>query len=366
MSTHRADVFRVEQVTPHPNGDRLDIVRFAGYQTCVGRGQFHPGDIAVFVSPDSLVDVRNPLFSFLADQAKTDGFARIKAKKLRGVVSFGLVVPAPKGLSPGDDAAPVLGIQHYEPPLAHESRKGTLLGGDVAPAPVGFPDLPRYDLENFRHHHDWFAQDEVVVVSEKLDGCFSAYLYWDGQMHCKSRSNWKKEFPDYSHLTVESLVARGLERDRAIEAIDRVRNKTPKRNIWWEVLRNTPALEKFCRDNPGVVVCGELFGNVNCIKYGLPEVNRFAAFDTWNGDFLDPLDTLARANAAGLAHVPVIRGAMPYSFEEVCELAEGNTLVDGSRAIREGCVISPVRNRTGKHGRVKLKCVSAAYLERYR
>src|SRR5262249_25793278 len=159
--------------------------------------------------PDSLVPVDRPEFAFLADKAKQDGQARIKAQKFRGVVSFGLLVPAPAGAQIGDDVAELLGVEHYEPPLAGESGKKELFtSGGVADTPGVYPT--KDDVVAFRRYHTLFTPGEPVVVTEKLDGANARYVWADGRMHCGSRTEWKKEYPDYSHVTVEGLVAKGL------------------------------------------------------------------------------------------------------------------------------------------------------------
>jgi len=52
----------------------------------------------------------------------------------------------------------------------------------------------------------------------------------------------------------------------------------------------------------------------------------------------------------------------PYSFNKIQELAEGNSVVDTAKHIREGCVIRPQKNRfNAKIGRIILKCVGNGY-----
>lgn len=84
MSEHSAEVFRVGRPERHPNADSLEIFRLRGWQTCCRIGEFQEGDLAVFIEPDTMVPTHRPEFAFLADKAGRDGFARIKAKKLRG------------------------------------------------------------------------------------------------------------------------------------------------------------------------------------------------------------------------------------------------------------------------------------------
>lgn len=324
------------------------------------------------------MDVTRPEFLFLAPSAKPDGKARIKAKKLRGVVSFGLMVPVPDDTPLGEDWAERLGVEHYEPPLPGEPKgKGYFLGGDEERGPA--VHAPTYDLDAFRRYHHLFTPGEPVIVTEKLDGANARFTFHDGRMYCGSRTRWTREFNDYSHLTVEFLANQGVPVDRAEAIIANVKDKPQKRNVWWQAIRDTPALEAFCKAHPDTIVYGEVFGQVNCIKYGFGG-NRFAAFDVMQGGrWLNAADAHRLLQEWGVPTVPVLNPAfevmppiiapMPYNFDLLCELAEGPTLVPGAKpgTIREGVVVSPIIEREDMRlGRVKLKIVSAAYLEKHR
>src|SRR6185436_3729435 len=114
MSNHAVEV--VEPVLePHGNADQLSVARIGGYQ-CVVRTQDWPsGKLGAYVPPDTLVPTEATEFKFLADKARIDGYYRVRAMKLRGALSFGLLVPAPEGSKLGDDVAQQLGCVHYEP-----------------------------------------------------------------------------------------------------------------------------------------------------------------------------------------------------------------------------------------------------------
>jgi RNA ligase (TIGR02306 family) len=204
-STHKVEIvpFKIEK---HPNADKLGLVQVFGYVCCV-RLEDWPADttIAAYLPPDSLVDVMRPEFAFLAPTAK-DGWARVRPRKFRDVQSFGCLVPAPPGSKLGDDVAELLNVKHYEPPLPGENTgKLTLhMGGEVASGPNVF--TVKYDVDALRRYHQLFQPGEQVIITEKLDGANSRYVYFDGKMHCGSRTEWKKEYPSYEHLTVENLV----------------------------------------------------------------------------------------------------------------------------------------------------------------
>src|SRR5690349_13886397 len=85
----RVEVVRVEEVTKHDNADSLDIVKVFDYPVVARRGDFQPGDLAVYVPIDAVVP-------FTEDWAWLHGgfskHCRVQAKRLRGVFSMGLLV----------------------------------------------------------------------------------------------------------------------------------------------------------------------------------------------------------------------------------------------------------------------------------
>lgn len=373
-STHQVEVVRLGKILPHPNADRLEITSIYGFPSCVVKGQYKEGDLVAFVPPDNIVDTTKEEFAFLAPKAKADSTYRVKACKLRGSVSYGLIVPAPKGAKEGDDVASLLGVTHYEPP----PEKGSELGGEQSePGPEIY--CPKYDLEAFRRYaNDVFEEGEPVIVSEKIHGCNAKYTFYNGRMWCGSRTQWKREYPDMSHLTVESLLEKGVEEERAQQIVEKAHSKQGEKNVWWRILDQYPGLEKFCRENPCAVVFGEIYGWVQSLRYGHQQGEvSFAAFDILkDAQWMCAPEAVNESIQHHFPWVPLFHhryyidgeptGIEPieYSFDKLCELAEGQSTLPKANHIREGIVIQPLYEKTHyKIGRVKLKLVSAAYLE---
>ena len=356
-STHRVEVVPVV-LEPHPNADSLSLVRVFGYTVCVRTADWVGVDRGAYIVPDSVVDTTRPEFQFL------DGHSRIRVKRLRGIMSHGLLMPSPMGAQIGEDVAEQLCVTRHEPPLPGEKKLGYTIGGESAEGPSII--TYKYDVDAWRRYRDRFVAGEDVVVTEKVHGSSSRYVYWDGQMYCGSRLEWKKEHPNLDHLTVEYLTAQNVPEDKALEIIGRVKARpiASRRNLWWRAL--TPDMEEFCQSNPGVVLYGEVYGNVQDLKYGLDGV-RFIGFDLLcSGQWMD-WEACQRTVDCKIPWVPVLyRG--PYDEATVEALADGESVValwNGHKQIREGAVVKPVIERTDQHiGRVQLKLVSDVYLER--
>lgn len=322
MSTHAVNVVRVGEVLPHPNADRLEMVPVGGYTCLVQAGQFKPGDLAVFIEPDYVVP-DSPEFSFVKRR-------RIGAVRLRGMWSEGLLIPAPSGAAPGDNVMDQLGITRYEP--TPNSRVQT--GGNpehLMPQTDYIKRVPKYDLENLKKYTSVFTPGEMVSVTEKLHGTNARYVFHDGSMYVGSRSMWWRPEAD---------------------------------NVYWKALAQNPWVEKFCMTHPDVVLWGEVYGDVQDMKYGAAQGEyRFAVFDMWkDGKFLRPSDLdFAAAVTHGMRLVPPV-ALMEFDMDKLLTLAEEDSCYGG---VREGLVIKPLVERTDPTiGRVAAKLVSRRYLSR--
>lgn len=317
-STHKVEVVPIK-LEPHPNADSLSIVRvFDGYTCCVRTADWKDGDLAAYVPPDSVVDSSRPEFAFLA------GSERIKVKKLRGIVSMGLLVPAPSGANIGDDLADYFGVRHYEPPLPR-----MFTGGKAENPPEGY--RPKYDLDSLRRYAYVFEPGELVWVTEKMHGASARFCWHNDRMYCGSRSEWKRE---------------------------------DENNLWWKVLRVHPEIQEFCQKNLDITLYGEVYGQVQDLRYGTGKGEvRFAAFDLLRGStWVDPQEAREIGNV--LPWVPFI-SCRPFDLEVILSLAEGESFVPGANHVREGIVVKPIQERNHPEiGRICLKVVGSGYLER--
>lgn len=316
MSKHTVQVVEIQEVLPHPNADKLEMVKVGEYTCLIMKGSFKAGDLAAYIEPDYVVpDV--PEYAFLR------GKLRIGAVRLRGVWSEGLLVKAPEGSKPSDNVMEQLGITRWEPPEHGNPSwfgvKGPSLG-QLESVPDFIKTIPRYDLENVKRYGRLLAPGEIVRVTEKLHGTNARYVGHDGRMFCGSRSQWRKPEPT---------------------------------NVYWEALGQNPMVEAWCMDHPNEVLCGELFGAVQDLRYGAKDGEfRFNAFDVWDGSWHTPPAEMS---------VPLL-GEVEYDMAQLKEWAEMDSAYGG---IREGLVIQPLVERTSHEiGRVKLKLVSNRYLSR--
>lgn len=376
-STHRVNVVRLGEFTPHPNADTLDITMIGGYQLVVKRGNYKTGDLALYIQPDTIVPVL-PQFDFLwegrtlnADGTVPQSLRRITVKNIRKQWSEGLLMPVsafadlnfvPYTFEEGNDVAEALGFTHYVDPEPVENINSTkrsqyqfppktlkgwyywflrLFGiskGYGGGVPVAGPKtkfvIPVYDVEGFKNFSNAFAEGDTVIVTEKIHGSNARYMFDGKTMWAGSKNLWK--------------------------AAD-------SKCIWRRALQELPWIEEWCRANPLHTLYAEIVPTQKGYAYGTNRdtvPTKVFGFDVmlptglWmnKGTLYDDHTTLTLA--------PLLyRG--PFNRELLNKMVDGHSMVLGSNHIREGVVVSSEEEREPIRGlgRFQLKVKSMKFLE---
>lgn len=225
-----------------------------------------------------------------------------------------------------------LRIERYDPD-AYSERVKHGPGGQFKSGPaIKGPHITVYDIEGFRKYKKCFVVGEEVWASEKLHGASCRYACdVDGKFHVGSRQQWK--------------------------------NQEEKDDLWVRVATKYD-LEAKLKTKPGFALYGEVYGQVQDLKYGAgPNDIFFAAFDVLNTKtmkWLDVDDFFAFCKEINVPIVPTLyRG--PWR-EGLLDLCEGPSTVPGANHTREGFVLKPIKERfDNKLGRVVLKMVGQGY-----
>lgn len=316
MSEFHVQVVQIGPIEKHPNADTLSMTRIYDYPVILRTGEYNEGDKAVYVPVDSIVPNDDPRWEFLA------GHLRIKAKRLRGIYSQGLLTKADDAWTVGDDVREHLRITKYEPPepvnFAGENEKDP-----------GF--LPVYtDIEGIRRWPNIFQDGEEVVLTEKIHGANSRWLHHEGRFWVGSHHGIKKENAD---------------------------------NLWWKAAARYDLANKLAQV-PGIAIYGEVYGQVQDLKYAQTGVSiiLFDAMDVVSRKYLDYDDFIAVAKSIDMPVVPVLyRG--PWHYDDSTKaIANGKTTLANADHVREGFVVRPVKERWDPSiQRVILKLVGEDY-----
>ncbi|WP_327685053.1 RNA ligase (ATP) [Streptomyces sp. NBC_00467] len=348
MSTLRvtAELLTIHE---HPNADALELAQVGLYRAVVAKGAYRSGDIAVYIPEQAVLPA--PLIEELGLTGRLAGKAsdRVKAVRLRGELSQGIVC-VPRALADVDlrravaeetDFAERLSITKWSPPIP------PTMNGEVERAP---DLLPWVDIENIQRYPEIFELGEPVVLTEKLHGtaCLVTYTAADGRVQVSSKG----------------FGSKGL-------AL-----KEDPRNLYWRAVlgHDVPTVAARIAEKLGatrVGIFGEVYGaGVQDLAYGADgrsETLGYAVFDLSaeiDGQVrrLDPAVLLD----GELPLVPRLYEG-PYDVETVLGLASGRETVSGRELhLREGVVIRPVTERYSPvvGGRAIAKAVSPAYLTR--
>lgn len=326
-------------IAPHPNADSLDIVGVLGWQCIVRRGEFKINDRIVYFPIDTVLTRK------LSDHLGVTQYLdkqRIKATRLRGEPSFGLVIPAPEGFEVGDNVASYYEAIKWSPPTREDAQRSQGKVYDFPNALPSDPLFPQYThIDNLRHFPDLIGSNELVVVTEKLHGTNSRIGIIDGQWMAGSHK-----------------VRRG-EGDALYWS--------PKSQPGVEVM--ITALAKYHRQ---VVLYGEILGSdVQSLDYGYEGDEGYAAFDLMvDGRYLDYPMFYEVCMHYTVPMVPELAISC-MDFDTIRKLANGKTLArmtDPDCAaqpthLREGVVVKPLIERSDPRiGRVILKYVSDDFL----
>ena len=330
MSTeHNVVVFRVGDIIKHPDADTLGITEVDGRPCIVRLGEYATGDLAVYVPVDSMVPIADQRFAFLASKTK-GALARIRAMRLRGIFSMGLIVRPEADMTEGEDVRERMGIGIYEAPEV----------GGGGSYESGYPGrdpgcLPCYDIEGARKYHRLLAEGEEIVLTEKIHGANARFVHHGGEFWVGSRTTFKT-------------------RDGG--------------GMWWRVAE-AHCLEEKLAARPNLAIYGEVYGQVQDLKYAKNDHDLivFDMLDVNTRRWLDYDEMVAIAAEMNLPTVPILyRG--PWNEERKADLwalAEGPTVVGNGTHVREGWVLRPTKERTDlRLGRVIMKLHGEGYLTR--
>lgn len=349
MSDWLVHLLKLGALTKHPDADTLEMCEIYGQNVLCKKGEFQEGDLVVFIPPDTKMpsDPEHPLLKG-SSYLKPNG--RVKAVRLRGIFSNGMIVPAKlllsdeqlNNLEVGTHVAELIGLTKWE-------DQGELLstaGEDEKDR--GY--MPCYtDIDGwpkFRNKGIINPGDEVVLT-EKIHGCNARYTYQDGRLWVGSRTRIKKSVLNDS----------GMET-----------------NLWWKVARDMNLEEKLSllgeEEKEDVILFGEIYGQVQDLKYGVTSGAKFRIFDTFSkklGRYNDWDVTKEIAQKLDIETVPeLFRGPWAPELEE---LRNGKSVLYPGN-IREGFVIKPIHERYRQHtpgkraeftGRIIFKYVGEDY-----
>lgn len=354
----------ISEVLPHPNAERLEIVKVDGWQCVTGKGNFKEGDPCVYFEIDSFVPVDKEPFKFLEKNAiKYNGKfgARIRTMKLRGELSQGLVLPVKDAFGedtnyPNDksivdlyqkcDFSERFGVEKWEPTIPAQ-LSGTVKGS--FPSFIRKTDQERIqnlwgymkkhgEVKTYTHPETgevFTSKPKITVdpndfyeVTIKLDGSSMTAYYKDGEFGVCSRNLELMETED---------------------------------NSFWKAARKYEIEEKLREFGVNIALQGELIGpGIQGNNEGLSEI-EFRVFDVFFIDTQEYADAEYRRSLCATLDIPQVPTLTRFetgydigdneviaeqfdfqTLEEALAYADGPSLNINSK--REGIVYKSINN----------------------
>lgn len=372
MSAHRVEVVKIDEIVVHPNADRLELAKISGWQVVTGKGNFQPGQLALYIPVDSVLPNSLEMRLFPPGSKITLKKGRVRSIKIRSQMSQGMIIPlkdveeelTANGIEVpevevGDDLAMVLDVTKYEPPepeFAGSPTKGT----KKASKNQINPNFKKYtDIENIKWYTDVFQEGEQVYISEKLHGTSARYgfvpRHYEGFL-APARAAVMGFLAKWGIVKPHQFIYGS----RNCQLHTGSNQSWYKEDVYTKILHQENIKAKL---QPGECVYGEIVGHSiqKNYTYGCKEgEHKFYVYDVMvDGKYLDYPAFIRWCGSRAFEPVPRLYVG-PWSQEVHMEHRDGDSTIGGQK-IREGIVIKPVVDEQSICGRKVLKSISDAY-----
>lgn len=329
-----ATIRKIDDLQPIENADFIEVAAIGGWNVVVKKGIHQIGDKIVYFEIDSWLP--EAIAPFLGDGGTpvrtyedVAGF-RLKTKKLRGVVSQGLILPlsALAGMTvtvegheylfenvtwrDDEDVTEILNIKKYEVQIA-----ANLAGFARGNFPSFIRKTDQERIQNItKDIRDYSEREMQWEVTEKLDGT-SCTIYKNDALLAEDKD-------------VLGVCSRNIDL------------KDTEGNVYWTIAKKYDVHAILLRDGRNLAIQGEIIGEgIQGNKYKMTE-RKFYVFDILDIDtqkYMNADERIAFCDEHDLLHAPVLKRFAELSSAEVKDLIP---LADGRSVLydtaREGLV----------------------------
>lgn len=379
-----ASIQRVMALEPIEGADRIEKATVLGWHLVVQKGEFKVGSYGVYFEIDSLLpDI--PAFAFLKDpkgRVPEEGFVhRLKTKKLKGVLSQGLLIPLDAfketfSWVEGTDVTEMLGVKKYEPPVQVSLRTGQA----KSTFPGFIPKTDEIRVQSIPWIVDAFMEKKAVVyITLKVDGTSVTYYIKDGEFGvCSRNQEWKKPVPEPKwRVKILKIFYKwnawgfGTHVLKTLRKFGYLRTwQRGAKNTYWEVAEDLQIEQHIWEyvqtlSHGNWAIQGEICGpGIQKNRLGLTK-NQLFIFDIYNideGRYLNYDEQQKFVAKLGLQRVPDV-GVCEFCWSTVDELVDAAKGKYPSGHNREGIVIRTTEETVfDKLGRGSFKVINNDYL----
>lgn len=343
MTRKLASIRQIDEINPIPGADNIDCATIGGWFSVVKKGQFNVGDIIVYFEVDSWIPTGlAPFLSNGSVEKEFNGIQgnRLKTKKLRGVISQGLILSLEQtGLDPetvtlDEDVTERLNVQLYERPV--NINLAGLARGNF---PAFIPKTDQERVQNISRNLEKYKENGLTFeVTEKLDGT-----------SCTIFRNSNLESPN-------GVCSRNINL------------KDTESSVYWNIARKYGIHTILEENGFNLAIQGEIVGHgIQGNQYGF-DCHNFFVFDIYdidNKEYFSPAERQAFCEQFGLPHVPIIDKNVELkslTIQDILTLANGTSALNNS--IREGEVYKS-NQRDAFRNIASFKAISNDWLLKY-
>jgi RNA ligase (TIGR02306 family) len=389
MSDWHPIVVKISEVKPLPNSDFLSITTVMNeYPVIFKKGDFKEGDLAAFLPYDTVVPDTEQ-FHFLCPTGKDDNgktiplyevgsvpekYRYIKARRLRGTYSEGLLAPVPSDLKEGDSVVEALSLKKriYEEELDEVVSQKVKNHNQNEKSPKTF-QMFKYDLEGMAKYGYAFEEGEQVLIQEKLEGQNLCMVYAENKLWVRSRNFFKAKHPAVRYgdffkriSSVSSLLEACGKLYEAVKTSIYLKWFDPKlsHDHWWSMAQKYD-LERKLKKYNGIAIFGEWYGNLSKWRYDCPgkeerDFRVFDMYDVYKKKYLEWSEVEKICKEVGLKTAPILYKGEFKNSDEFKQFAEGESVL--GKCVREGFVMRSIpESNHHKLGRKIIKLKGKGY-----
>ncbi len=362
LKDFKVEVCTIDEILPHPNADRLQLAKVKGWQCVIPLDKFKVGDVVVYIPVDSILPVELEAKLFPIDSKIKLSGSRIRAIKIRQLVSQGMVEtlenvgftgPWSKYELIGQDISKDLGITKYEPPVP-EFQKGSGQGGPASKKNKNSNFKVYTKFPRMQNYPNMFTPDEIVVVTEKIHGTnFRA-----GWVPFEP-TNWWKKFLKFIGMAPKWQFVYGSHYVQISEKF--LYDGFYDKNVYAEQVK---AYDLDKRIKKGQVIYGEIYGSgiQKNYSYGMKDKRDLVIFDIMqDGKYLSYDDFKREANEMYIKTCPELYKG-PIKDANIDSLMQGDSIMAPVQKVREGCVVKPLNENSETGFRKGVKVINPEYL----
>lgn len=355
MAEMKIIVQKIDRIESHDNADRLAIAftDILDWPIIVGKDSFKPGNKVVHFPVDCVVD--DKMEDLLLGKSKLKlSKGRVRAAKIRGVTSYGILCPwgkikseYPKAKEGSKDLMKDLGCHKFEPPI----KTSTTKTGEKTKKRQNRNFSKYFNMNHLQNCKGIFDDEDKVIVTEKLHGT-------------SFRAGFEKKDITGIFGKIKRFVLKSLGLNKDWEFVYGSRNVQLQTNKFDKSVYKQ-MVEKYhlkARLLHGMVIYGEIVGPGIQKNYEYTEEPELFVYDIkLDGEYVNYSLKQRFIDGLRVKGVPYLwSGRWGDIKDNLNDLLRGGSTFKNT--LIEGVVVEAATEEIGKFGRKKVKIINPEYL----